>query len=61
MSLQIALWSVAALLATAIAGVVRARADGGRVLVYGASLAVNGVAGLSALADLLGADGARRR
>jgi hypothetical protein len=33
MSVQIALWSVAALLATAIAGLVRARADGGRVLV----------------------------
>lgn len=57
MSIQIALWSVAALLATAILGVVRARAAEGRVLVYGACLAVSGVAFLSAFAHLLGSGG----
>ncbi len=57
MSIQIALWSVAALLATAMLGVARARAAEGRALVYGACLAVCGVASLSALVHLLGSDG----
>ncbi|WP_019013013.1 hydrogenase 4 subunit B [Elioraea tepidiphila] len=57
MPVQIALWSVAALLATAIVGVARARAAAGRVLVYGTSLAVCGVTILSALIHLLAAGG----
>ncbi|WP_439578313.1 hydrogenase 4 subunit B [Elioraea sp.] len=54
MSVQIALWSVGALLGTAVLGVLRPRAPEARPLVYGACLAVSAISFASALAQLLG-------
>jgi hydrogenase-4 component B len=54
MSVQIALWSVAALLGTAVLGVVRARQPDARPLVYGACLAASAVALAAALVRLGG-------
>lgn len=57
MSVEIALWSVAALLATAFLAILRSQSPGARSLVYGASLAVSAVAFSSALAALIGPAG----
>ena len=53
MPLHIALWSVAALLATALLGVLRCRRADGRWPVYGACLAICGVILTAALVQLL--------
>jgi hydrogenase-4 component B len=57
MSVEIALWSVAVFLGTAILAVVRSHSPDARSLVYGACLAMSAVAFLSALASLLGLAG----
>ena len=54
MSVQIVLWSVAALMATALLAVMRGRAPDALALVYGTCLAVSGVTLSSALAQMLG-------
>jgi formate hydrogenlyase subunit 3/multisubunit Na+/H+ antiporter MnhD subunit len=54
MSVQIALWSVAALFGTAVLAILLARSPSIRNLVYGACLAISAVAVTSAVASLLG-------
>lgn len=55
-SIEIALWSVAAFLATAILAVFRSHAPGARTLVYNACLAVSCIGFLVALGHLLSGD-----
>ncbi|HXV24293.1 MAG TPA: hydrogenase 4 subunit B [Alphaproteobacteria bacterium] len=57
MSIDIGLWSVAVLLGTAALAVLRGRAPGSRLIVYGVCLAASAIALLAALAQLAGLAG----